>query len=82
MNWGYGLAGVLIGIAIAYFGNRVVLPYVLEQQRFAEIRTLDGPKHAMSWAERMTRISYKGMYILFPVLLGIYGLFYFGTDGG
>ena len=76
MNWTYGLIGALIGISIAVFANRVLLPYVLKQQA----KELSGQSYSIaprSWlasAYSWTPLIYQGMYLFLPVVFGTVGL--------
>ena len=81
MNLLYGLAGVLFGLAVAYFTNRWALPYVMEQQRRAgpyDTWPVPGARYdkMLPLAQKYTPVMYKAMYLVFPFVFGLLGVFY------
>lgn len=84
MNWLYGAIGILFGLGVAYFANKVLLPYVLEEQRRATAGESQHPapvRRLAPSAMRWTPFIYKYMYFFFPFVFGILGLSFVGKGG-
>jgi hypothetical protein len=67
-----GFLGAAVGVLVAFFGNVVVLPYVLRQQDQRLAASYRVP--VFGWDKRilasMTRLAYR---FLMPVLFGFVG---------
>lgn len=67
-----GLLGVGLGLAFALFANLVVLPRVLEAQRWKHARAAHagGPGQDI---ERVTRVTTWAYRLAFPLVAGVVG---------